>query len=245
VTDHQNQVDTSLKDQLDLKIRHASYRVLQAMTLKRQKRLAVWTSAALVVATVVEPNLPRELLAVKSLVDSSAIETLLLEVADDSEEKLTDEQIAARMEALLPADKLDPLVTGQRDLLRVLTRQHTWQRQMEGLMEENRDAWATLLAGFGSITGDLAYIIQQVERGATAAQVAELQRLIETEVLPRLGEAQRDVFIPDPPPDPDAPIPAPGPLPPGSRGYPCRPTRSSPAARTSCGAGNGINTSDE
>ena len=137
----------------------------------------------------VEPNLPNDLIVLEKLFKVGAISALLKDVAENKE--TSDAAIAGRMEALLPLDRLDELVTGQRDLLRALTRQHAWQQQMLRLQEADTTAGATLLAAFGEATGDLAAIREQLAGAATAEQIDRLHRLITTDVLPRLSPSVR------------------------------------------------------
>ncbi len=174
---------------LDLKIRLAADKVLRAITLRRQAKVAVLASAALSIAAAVRPDLlPPDLLALKNLLNVSAISSLLKDVAQD--DTLSDEQLAARLEALLPDPRLDPLVTGQADLLRALTRQHSWQQQMLRLQADDAEAGARLLAAFANVTGDLAAIRDGLAAVATQAQVNDLLRLITDKVLPQLSDAE-------------------------------------------------------
>ncbi len=124
-------VSESLADKLDEGLRSASYRILQAVTSQRQARIVVWASAALSVAAIIQPDLlPRDLLILTQLLNVNAIHDLLKDVAEGGD-KMSDEDIAARMEALLPLDQLEGLATGQKDILRVLTKQRfVWQRQI-------------------------------------------------------------------------------------------------------------------
>ncbi|MBP9502110.1 MAG: hypothetical protein KBF17_08125, partial [Candidatus Promineofilum sp.] len=182
---------TGDKFDLDMTMRLAADRVLRAMTLKRQAKVAVLASAALSVVAAVRPDLlPPDLLVLKELLNVGAISGLLKKVAEGGE-KMTDEAVAAEMAALLPLDRLDDLVTGQKDLLRALTRQHTWQQQMLRLQEADQEASARLLAGFAEMTGDLAAIRESLAGVATAAQIDALTRLIVEMVLPRLSEPVR------------------------------------------------------
>ena len=178
--------------QWDMRVRLAADRVLRAIahhtTPQRQAKVALLASAALSIATAVEPNLHNDLLVLEKLLKVGAISALLKDVADDKE--TSDAAIAARMEALLPLDQLDTLVTGQHDLLRALTRQDAWRQQMLRLQEADATTGAALLAAFGEATGDLAFIREQLARGATAEQVERLARLI-TDVLPRLSPSVR------------------------------------------------------
>jgi len=183
-------VSEPLADQLDMTLRLASDRVLRAVTLRRQAAVAVLASAALSVVAAVEPNLPGDLLVLKEILNVGAISALLNDVARGKEPD--EEQIAARIEALLPAgDALARLATGQQDLLRALTRQHSWQQQMLRLQEADQAAGAQLLAAFAEMTGDLAAIRDRLAETATAAQLAALTRLIRQEVLPRLEPSIR------------------------------------------------------
>ncbi len=230
--------------QWDIRMRLAADRILRAVahhtTPQQQAKVALLASAALSVAMAVEPNLPNDLIVLEKLFKVGAISALLKDVAENKE--TSDAAIAGRMEALLPLDRLDELVTGQRDLLRALTRQHAWQQQMLRLQEADTTAGATLLAAFGEATGDLAAIREQLAGAATAEQIDRLHRLITTDVLPRLSPSVRakynlsgdfrgsqnffestvnvpwsppPPYHPPPPPAPDK-LPDPGPLPPGS-----------------------------
>lgn len=178
----------------NMKMRLAADRVLRAMTLKRQSRVAVLASAALSVVATAQPSLlPPELIVLKDLLNVSAISSLLKEVAEHGN-KLSDEEIATQMETLLPADQLDPLVIGQNDLLGVLTRQHSWQQQMLWLQEADGEAGARLLAGFAEMTGDLATIRNAIGTAATQEQMKALLRLITEEVLPLLTAAMQERY---------------------------------------------------
>ena len=178
---------------LDMQIRLAADKVLRAITLRRQAKVVVLASAALSIAAAVRPDLlPPDLLALKNLLNVSAISSLLKDVAQD--DTLSDEQLAARLEALLPDARLDQLVTGQADLLRALTRQHSWQQQMLRLQADDAEAGARLLAAFANVTGDLAAIRDGLAAVATQAQVNDLLRLITDEVLPRLSDAARQQY---------------------------------------------------
>ena len=99
----------------DMRMRLAADRVLRAIahhtTPPRQAKVALLASAALSIATAVEPGLPNDLIVLEKLLKVGAISALLKDVADDKEP--SDKAIAARMEALLPLDRLDELVTGQ------------------------------------------------------------------------------------------------------------------------------------
>ena len=230
--------------QLDMRMRLAADRVLRAIAHHtappRQAKVALMASAALSIATTVEPSLPNDLIVLGRLLNVGAISSLLGDVADNKEP--SDPAIAARMEALLPLDRLDELATGQRDLLRALTRQHAWQQQMLRLQEADTTAGATLLAAFGEATGDLAAIREQLAGAATAEQIDRLYRMITIDVLPRLSPSVRAKYnlsgdfrgsqnffdstvnvawSPPPPYNPPSPpppdeLPDPGPLPPGS-----------------------------
>ena len=232
---------------IDLKIRLAADKVLRAITLRRQAQVAVLASAALSIVAAVRPDaLPSDLLALKNLLNVSAISGLLQKVADGGD-TLSDEEMAARLEALLPIDRLDQLVTGQADLLRALTKQYRWQQQMLRLQEADAEAGARLLAAFANVTGDLAAIRDGLAAVATQAQIDELSQLIRENVLPQLRpevrakyhivgnvHAERDVTIGDTtvagdqvgvkivyegggsPPPPGGQLPDPGPLPPGA-----------------------------
>ena len=179
--------------QWDIRMRLAADRILRAVahhtTPQQQAKVALLASAALSVAMAVEPNLPNDLIVLEKLFKVGAISALLKDVAENKE--TSDAAIAGRMEALLPLDRLDELVTGQRDLLRALTRQHAWQQQMLRLQEADTTAGATLLAAFGEATGDLAAIREQLAGAATAEQIDRLHRLITTDVLPRLSPSVR------------------------------------------------------
>ncbi|MBP6786322.1 MAG: tetratricopeptide repeat protein, partial [Candidatus Promineofilum sp.] len=226
-----------------MKLRLAADRVLRAITLKRQAHVAVLASAALSIVAAVDPGLlSADLIAIKNLLNVSAISVLLKKVADD-DQTLSDEQIAAQMEALLPAgDALQRLATGQADLLRALTKQHSWQQQMLLLQESDAEAGARLLAGLAEMGVDLAAIRDTLAEVATVKDVARLEKLIREAVVPRLSEPVRAKYLitgdhrgsqwfiestvnvpwskPEAytPPSPPAPseLPNPGSLPPGS-----------------------------
>ena len=150
---------------------------------QRQAKLVMWASAALSVAAVVRPDaLPPDLLKLKELLNVGAISGLLARVAADGA-ALTDEAIAAEMEKLLPVAQLDELATGQKDVLRVLTRQHGWQQRMLRLQEADAAAAVQLLAGMDGMGVDLVEIREALAGLATRAQVGELRRLVEGRVI--------------------------------------------------------------
>lgn len=181
----------------DMKMRLAADRVLRAMAVvspRRQAKLVMWASAALSVAAVVRPDaLPPDLIKLKELLNVGAISGLLGRVAADGD-ALTDEAIAAEMGKLLPVARLDELATGQKDLLRVLTRQHGWQQRMLRLQEADDAAGARLLAEMAGMTGDLAAIRDAIGATATQAQMDALLRLITDKVLPQLDDATRERY---------------------------------------------------
>lgn len=178
-------------------MRLAADRVLRAMAVvspRRQAKLVMWASAALSVAAVVRPDaLPPDLIKLKELLNVGAISGLLGRVAADGD-ALTDEAIAAEMGKLLPVARLDELATGQKDLLRVLTRQHGWQQRMLRLQEADDAAGARLLAEMAGMTGDLAAIRDAIGATATQAQMDALLRLITDKVLPQLDDATRERY---------------------------------------------------
>lgn len=217
-------------------------RVLRAMARLRRQPAAVMASAALAVIATARPNLlPPELATLATLLNVNAIHDLLKAAADESSPD--DEELAARMEQLMPVAQLDELATGQKDMLRALTRQDSWRQQMLRLQEADAAAGAQLLTGLAEIGVDLVEIRETLAGVATQSQLADLTRLIETVVLPRLSEPIRakylmsgdfrgstviiesqvtlpwsplPPFTPAPPPPP-GPLPDPGRLPPGSR----------------------------
>ena len=167
----------------DLRLRLAADRVLRAVTLRRQAKVAVLASAALSIVAAVQPGLlPPDLIVLKDLLNVGAISSLLQDVA--AGDKLTDEQIAARMAATLPLNRLDELAIGQRDLLRALTSQDTWRQQMLRLQKEDIETGARLLAAFAPLPGDLAAIQASLAQTATREQLDDLTRLIKEHVLP-------------------------------------------------------------
>lgn len=147
---------------MDLKIRMAANRVLQAVTLRRQARVAVWASTALSVATLAIPDLSPILRDLAGILSINAIYDLLKDVADGKE--TADEPIAARMEALLPTDAaLAQLKTGQKDLLRALTKQQQWLE----LITNNQQVATTLLQDVIRVTGNIYELRQQLRNVAT------------------------------------------------------------------------------
>ena len=190
-----------------VRLQQVADRALRAVTLRGQAQVAVLASAALTIASAIQPDLSPDLLVLRDVLNTEAIGALLMDLAH-GQTMLSDDGLAARLEDLLPA-RLDALTTGQNDLLRALTRQHAWQQQMLRLQEVDAEAGAALLAAFSTLTGNLEDLRTRLERVATAEQVARLQRLIEEQVLPQL------THLPDLPPPGD--LPDPGPLPPGSR----------------------------
>ena len=136
---------------LDLRIRLAADRILRAVTLRRQAKVVILASAALSIVAAVRPDvLPPDLVVLKELLNVGAINTLLKDVAGGA--KLTDEEIAARMEGALPLDRLDELLVGQNDLLRALTRQHARLQEMLQLQADDAQASARLQDGFDALT---------------------------------------------------------------------------------------------
>ena len=91
----------------DMRVRLAADRVLRAIARHtappRQAKVALLASAALSIATAVEPNLPNDLIVLEKLLKVGAISALLKDVADNKEP--SDAAIATRMEALLPLDQ--------------------------------------------------------------------------------------------------------------------------------------------
>lgn len=182
----------------DMKMRLAADRVLRAMAVvspQRQAKLVMWASAALSVAAVVRPDaLPPDLIKLKELLNVGAISGLLARVAADGD-ALTDEAIAAEMEKLLPVAQLDELATGQKDLLRVLTRQHGWQQRMLRLQEADAAAAVQLLAGMDGMGVDLVEIREALAGVATRAQVEEFTQLVKEQVIPRLEPGIRAKYL--------------------------------------------------
>ncbi len=184
----------------DMKMRLAADRVLRAMAVispQRQAKLVMWASVALSVAAVVRPDvLPPDLIKLKELLNIGAISGLLARVAKD-DDTLTDEDIAAEMRALLPVAQLDELATGQKDMLRVLTKQQTWQQQIELAQQHNAEAAAQLLTGLAEMGVNLVEIRETLAGVATKEQIDNLNQLILGIVLPRLAPEYRVIYIKD------------------------------------------------
>ena len=179
----------------DMKMRLGADRVLRAMTRLRRQPVAVMASAALAVVATARPDLlPPELATLATLLNVNAIHDLLKAAADESSPD--DEELAARMEQLLPAhDALERLATGQKDLLRVLTKQYAWQQQMLRLQEADAAAGVQLLIGLAEMGVDLVEIRETLAGVATREQVAELTQLIREQVIPRLEPSIRDQYL--------------------------------------------------
>ncbi len=213
----------SIKEDLDLKLRLASWQILERITPRRQAQYVLGVSILLGVAKIIDPSieLPPQLAAFAAGV--GGLGSLVRDIADGKKESSDD--ILETLDEILPETALYQLMKDHSAALGEIVTGDQWQalyRLVEEQGEEGQQTAVAIQTGLGEVGIDVREILRLVrEEVATKDDLAEQTEEI-VRAFDRAAERWRPpVYTPPPLPDRAAngrpPTQPTGPLPPGSR----------------------------
>ncbi|MCA9874239.1 MAG: ATP-binding protein [Anaerolineales bacterium] len=183
-------------DDINAKIQIASYRILQAITPRKQAQYVMAVSAALAMVSIALPgaNLPPSLAVVATGLGVEALGSLLSDLVHGKD--VSNEEIVSQVEKALPAETIDDLLTTNRQLVVQITRLASWQRQIKFIIERDQNLAESLTQEFGAVAEDIAAVREALEQTATREQSEELKGMIQQVItLLKPAETANDTIL--------------------------------------------------
>lgn len=166
------------KSHIDSRIRAASWRVLELITLRRQGQYLTTTLAVLAIAEMGQANLPAALAGIGSSIGIEALGSLLDKLSQKPEATLDETVILQTVTQAIEESKLGKLLQENAAAAKAIQELPGWQALMHKLIEDNQAAAQEILQNQSTFSGKLDGIAASLAQVATKSQSEEIEKLL-------------------------------------------------------------------